>query len=228
MKDIGFIMEQTTSKSMKYLLLTYVLEITLFGALVALDIKQDIYYMIVILTTLSLLYFAHQKRYKITLEEGAMNRILLLPVKRRAYMWSELLFTSATFCFYFLILYVLWFGLQYLKDPGMSIGYLMQLNYQHRSLLFIIPDGWFQLMLLSVYILLLTVQTVSLALAMVLKEKAGYVGGTIYLSWMVIIQGSSMNTGIQILFLVLVLVYIAICLFQINKMIGFKRKKVLS
>lgn len=101
MRDIFMIMEHTCEGSVKKLCLTYVV---LLLAQCILGFLQEkvfsnliIVYAIPVLVAFIIINRIHVKRINFLLKEGALNRIILLPVKRYAFLWSELLFTGVSY-----------------------------------------------------------------------------------------------------------------------------------
>ena len=225
MKDIAFIMEQCTRKHLKYLFLTYGLEILLFICLIAIN-AGDTFYGIALLVVLLCLFRYHQTRIKSMVEEGALTRILLLPLKRRSYMWSEVIFTTTTVCVMFMLLFAIWILGNAVFQPSSSISAILLHAQRISAFRFLFPYGLLHLMTILMYVVLLGLLTLTLALGLALKDKkASGIGGMLYFLWMNFLYGYS-STLILWISLFGYMIYICICLYDLNILLGFKRKKV--
>lgn len=229
MKDVALIMEQISKKTYIHLLYLYLVEITALCGFILLDFRHRVFETIMVVIGLVALYVVHQKRIKEAVSGGAMNRILLLPLKRYSYVCSELLFTFTTILLYFLIFYIVWFGVQFFVTPNASWGYIIQLSHQYRCFGFLIPEGGLHLIVIFLYMFMITLQSVSLGMSIALKEKVG-TGGFVWASYLVMMYGFSIETSplnaVFVLSLIAVETFLGIG--EINRFVGFKRKKGIS
>lgn len=226
MKDIAFIMGQIPKKSLIELLVVYVLEAILIIAFLLLDLVKYNLYTIGLMGMFVLVFVVQFRRLKGMLEDGALHRILLLPIKRYAFMWSELFFMTASFFLCIIVYYVVWFTGQHLLHPEASFSTLLMMNVSATNLQFLVPDGTLHLCIYLLFIFLMGTLCLALSLITILKVKQGWASSLVYMTWYISLQTFFMNPWLEWFIVGIQLFCLFVSLYQINLLIGFRRKKV--
>lgn len=105
MKQTFQLIEQTCTKSLKPLCITYMISFILGTFFLAMD---GFLWIILIALMLDVIFIIHDKRMKSMVSDGAYQRMKMLPMKRYSLLWSELLFVMSSLLMGIVTCYVSW------------------------------------------------------------------------------------------------------------------------
>lgn len=226
MKDIILFLEQNCAKSVKRLLLIYAAACILFWiAFLYIDVNQ-VLYKILLTLALPVIAKANYDHMKGLMENGALTRLRLLPVKRYAFCVSEILFCTATYAGLFVCLYLTWYAYAWIQLGVLHGNGFLFTTWSYAGMDFLFPLEHLHMGILVVYLITLGVNTVAGSLSHALKRKDVSAFTSIYLSYWFIFEMTKVSLGWALLVHGFMLLVIVISLFYINQYLKVKRKKV--
>lgn len=121
MKQTFQLIEQTCTKSLKPLCITYMIGFILGTFFLAMD---EFLWIILIAIMLGIIFIIHDKRMKSMVANGAYLRMKMLPMKRYCLLWSELLFVMSSLLMEIVICYLSWLSFMWIFKSTYSLNAL--------------------------------------------------------------------------------------------------------
>ena len=225
MKEIFKYMENTCDQSVKNLCIIYIILFIVQCALGIMNLNHDalVYYFPVVIAFIAV-NRVHVHRLNHLIKDGAINRIRLIPMNRKSFLYSEILFTGVSYIL-LIVVQQLVISVLYLpiKDQFHFLGNTFWLYLlDHQAAFFFMPFSLSQILVSVVTICMITTAFTYLHVSIALDSKNCGIA-IILLFILVILTFMEYMFGVVILMLIYIIIG-CVAYHQLKSAFGVRRQ----
>lgn len=227
MKDILCLLENTTQKSLKRFIFTFISFYGIEVGWILMNSTENGFYNSLLLWSLTLfilITYLNYARIKALMKDGAYRRILLLPVRRSNFVLSQVLFTLALYSLFFVLQAFLWIIWQQ-GNKSEIIMYVNQFSLKTISYgmeVYGLPYSFSSMCLFYLNLLSLAIVFTFLSVAFSMKERIGTAVLILFLFPFEFLFVQHVSSLLAYLLFYTITLYSLYCF---NKLLGVQRRK---
>lgn len=194
MKNVFTMMEQSCHQDIKKVLQVYLLEAIVVTWLIFFKGLESWMYLVTLLAGLVGIVVLETRRIYHQCTDGSIHRLLLLPIKRSTFFWSEVIYCTSALLGVPMILYVLWILLAPMAVSLDAFTFLIY-SWNNPAVSLLFPSNPIRILSWVLLLVAIAIQCVVMALSCGLKQGKYRHAIINAVFWSIIFVGDISDTG---------------------------------